>query len=71
MQSRLLAINFDIAPGDRHGVQRRLLQRYCKVLLEMNVADADSRLREIIAIYFPDLRAIANRIEWEYADLVT
>ncbi len=67
IQSRMLAIRFDISIADRPKVQQRLLARYQKVLSEAGIRYDEARLREIVGIYFPDLRSIANRLEYEFA----
>jgi replication factor C subunit 3/5 len=67
IRSRLLAICFDIAPSDRAEMQKRLLDRYERKLPELNVQYDRKRLTEIVGIYYPDLRSIANNIEFEFA----
>ena len=64
--TRLIEICFDVAPADRAEVIERLRARYAKALHEMDVAFDDQRLAEIVGIWFPDMRAIANHIEYEF-----
>lgn len=66
IRSRCVGINFDVAPKDRLQVVERMGTRYQKQLQELGVKFEPSRLNEIVAIYFPDLRAIANQIELEF-----
>jgi hypothetical protein len=67
IQSRLMSICFDIAPGDRAEVQSNLTDRYERNLAELGIQFDRERLKEIIGIYYPDLRSIANHIEFEFA----
>jgi replication factor C small subunit len=67
LQSRLKPICFDIAPADRGKVQRRLLTWYAGVLSERGIEYDPQRLHEIVGKWFPDLRAIANQLEFELA----
>jgi DNA polymerase III delta prime subunit len=67
IQSRLMSICFDIAPADRAEVQKRLTERYETKLSEFGVHHDKQRLNEIVGIYYPDLRSIANHIEFEFA----
>ena len=60
-------INFDIAPADRLEVLQRLNALYERKLSEGKIAYDENRLREIVGVYYPDLRAIANHIEYELA----
>jgi hypothetical protein len=66
IHSRLMPICFDVAPADRTEVIDRLQARYAKALRELGVAFDERRLAEIAGIYFPDLRAIAIHIEFEF-----
>jgi DNA polymerase III delta prime subunit len=66
IRSRLLEICFDIAPADRHDVQRRLIERYGTKLAEYRIPYDKDRLREIVGIYYPDLRSIANHLEFDF-----
>jgi replication-associated recombination protein RarA len=67
IQSRLMAICFDIAPADRAEVQADLTDRYERRLSEWGINFDKERLTEIVGIFYPDLRSIANHIEFEFA----
>lgn len=67
IQSRMMMVCFDVAPCDVDEVLARLQARYEALLLERGIAYDPKRLREIIGIWFPDLRSIANRVEYEFA----
>jgi DNA polymerase III delta prime subunit len=66
IKSRLLPICFDVASADREEVQARLIARYEMVLTEHGIKYDKRRLIELVGIYYPDLRAIANQIEFEF-----
>jgi DNA polymerase III delta prime subunit len=65
--SRMRKICFDISPSDRAEVMERLIGRYQEMLPTLGIKYDEKRLREIVGIYFPDLRAIANEFEYEFA----
>ena len=67
IQSRLMAICFDIVPADRAEVQANLMARYERKLSEFGIHFDKERLNEIVGIFYPDLRSIANHIEFEFA----
>ena len=67
IRSRLVPISFDIAPADRTEVQDRLIDRYERKMAEIGMRVDRQRLTEIVGIYYPDLRSIANNIEFEFA----
>lgn len=67
IRSRLMEICFDILPAERPEVQRRLIERYETRFAELGIPLDKERLRQIVGIYFPDLRSIANHIEFEFA----
>ena len=66
IRSRLTEISFDVPPEDREEVKRRLMQRYEKVLSAPRFTFDKVRLEQIIEANFPDLRAIGNKIEFEF-----
>jgi len=67
IRSRLMEICFDIAPADRPEVQRRLIERYEAKLSEHGISYDQERLRQVVGIYYPDLRSIANHLEFYFA----
>jgi len=64
IQSRLMSICFDIAPADRAEVQASMMDRYERKLSELGIRYDKERLNEIVGIFYPDLRTIANHIEF-------
>jgi hypothetical protein len=64
LQSRMKRICFDILPADRADVVERLKERYETKLPELGIQFNPKRLRELVGIYFPDLRSIANQVEF-------
>jgi DNA polymerase III delta prime subunit len=63
IQSAMLKIGFDIPKTDVAEVKGRLISRYQRALPELGLCCDEVRLHEIIDMHFPDLRAIANRLE--------
>jgi DNA polymerase III delta prime subunit len=67
VDSRLVAICFDFVGADRKEVKEGLFRRYVDVLTREGIPFDDKRLVELIGIYYPDLRSIANHLEFEFA----
>jgi putative ATPase len=67
VRSRLMEISFEVAPEDREEVQERLMERYENVLSANGYTVDKVRVEQIIEANFPDLRSIANNIEFEFA----
>jgi putative ATPase len=67
LRSRMTQICFDIAYAERVSIIERLKTRYEAKLHELGVQFDSTRLSELVGIYFPDLRAIANKIDYEFA----
>jgi replication factor C subunit 3/5 len=67
LRSRLLPICFDIAAPHRAEVKEQLFRRYADVLARQGIKFTDTRLGELIGIYYPDLRSIANQVQFEFA----
>jgi DNA polymerase III delta prime subunit len=67
IQSRLMPICFDIERSDRAEVQERLIGRYERKLAEYGIRYDKQRLNEIIRTSYPDLRSIAQKLEFEFA----
>ena len=65
LHSRLMPIYFDIEPARSAEVQTRLFERYESKLAEYSNPCDPRRLREIIADNYPDLRSIAQEIQFE------
>src|SRR5262249_50220621 len=63
IRSRLMTINFEIPPWDRDAVILRLRARYRQKLSELEIKFDSQRLDEIVGIFFPDFREIANRLQ--------
>jgi replication factor C small subunit len=66
LRSRCMPVCFDIMHKDYPGVIARLCARYEQRLKELGFAVNPARLAEIVHLRFPDLRGIANRIEFEF-----
>jgi len=65
IKSRCMPINFDVPVRDRRDVIDRMCHRYKSRLHELNIDIDPKRIEEICSIYFPDLRTIANIIQFE------
>jgi len=65
LHSRLMPICFDIEPARSAEVQTRLFKRYANVLAEKGIVFDEERLKKVIEDKFPDLRSVANHIEFE------
>jgi replication-associated recombination protein RarA len=65
LRSRLMEISFEVAQKDREEVQKRLMKRYENILPANGFEFDQVRIKQIIDAHFPDLRAIANNIEFE------
>jgi replication-associated recombination protein RarA len=67
IRSRLTEISFEVPPDDREEVQKRLMRRYENMLSATGCRFDKGRLEQIVKTNFPDLRSIANNIEFEFA----
>ena len=67
IQSRLMPISFDIEASDRDDVQQRLIGRYETKLAQYGILYDKPRLIEIIGTNYPDLRSIAQKVDFEFA----
>ena len=67
IRSRLMPICFDVKPSDREEVQKRLIDRYEGKLAEHGIEHDKRRLIEIVDTSYPDLRSIAQKVEFEFA----
>ncbi len=67
LRSRMKEICFDITPAQRPGVIARLTARYKARMSELGIKFDSQRLAELVGIYYPDFRSIANQIEYEFA----
>jgi DNA polymerase III delta prime subunit len=66
IQSRLTLACFDILTTEREQMLQRLRVRYRTKLADLGIKHDDTRLNEIIGIYYPDFRKIAQQIEYEF-----
>ena len=67
LRSRCMPTAFGILHKDYTEVMARLCTRYGQRLKELGFTVDPARLAEIVHLYFPDLRAIANCLEFEFA----
>lgn len=66
LQSRLIGICFDIAPDDQDRVKERLTKRYQDTLASLGISFDENQLSDLVKTYFPDLRSIANHVEFTF-----
>jgi DNA polymerase III, delta subunit len=66
LQSRLMPICFDIDPSLRFEVKKRLIERYEASLMRHAIGFDRGRLEQIVGNFYPDLRAISVRVEFEF-----
>ena len=65
LKSRCLPICFDVGPLEAPEIINRLVPRYQEKLGKLGLQMDAQRLNEILCTSFPDLRAVANRLEFE------
>ena len=66
LRSRCSPICFDVFPTDIPKIIDTMVGRYKIALENSGHSYEESRLRNIVSVYFPDLREIANRLEIEF-----
>ena len=69
LKSRCLPLCFDVGPIEAPEVIARLVPRYQEKLRQLGYEIDARRLHEILCTSFPDLRAVANRLEFEATPL--
>ena len=65
LRSRCMPICFDVPASACSEIIARVLPKYLKQLRTLNIEIEEKRVRELFPIYFPDLRGLANTIEFE------
>ena len=65
LKSRCLPICFDIPVSAQNEIISRVLPRYVQRVSDLGIEMDEGRLRDLFHVYFPDLRGLANRIEFE------
>lgn len=66
IRSRLLLINFDMTPSQVQKSLSAYKHRVLKVLQEKKPEIDKVRVSQIIDLYYPDFRSVANHLEFEY-----
>jgi replication-associated recombination protein RarA len=67
LRSRLLSVCFNPVGADKAEIKERLFRRYADVLSREGIHFEEKRLIELIGNHFPDLRKIANRVQFEFS----
>jgi replication-associated recombination protein RarA len=65
LKSRCLPVCFDVSVAETNEVIDRFLPRYVARLKDLRCEIREERVRELFYICFPDLRSLANTIEFE------
>jgi replication factor C small subunit len=65
IKSRCAPISFDVSVKDRKTIIDQMVDRYEVRLQDCGVDLDRKRIYEIVSVYFPDLRSIANRFQME------
>jgi DNA polymerase III delta prime subunit len=65
IQSRCMPLCFDIQSKDRQVIIDRMTKQYEAKLGAMGYSFDQKKIHEIISLYFPDFRRIANRFQME------
>ena len=66
LRSRLIGVCFDLVSSDWVEVKDKLISRYTVALSKARIKFDRRRLAELIGIYYPDLRSIANQVQYEF-----
>jgi DNA polymerase III delta prime subunit len=66
IKSRCIPVCFDPPKGEVGEIVDRLSTRYDDVLKQFGVQSDKQRVRDIVASRFPDMRGIANALDFEY-----
>ena len=69
LRSRCLPLCFDVGPIEASEIIARLVPWYQGRLRELGYEIEEQRLHEILCTSFPDLRAVANRLDLEASPL--
>ena len=65
LKSRCTPMCFDVCNAEAGAIIDRLFPKYQRKLKDLGIEIASDRLKQLLHSYFPDLRALANRIEFE------
>ena len=67
LQSRLTAVNFDLPSSETRTVVERLKSTIPTKLTELGWKFDTERVYQIISLYYPDIRSVVNKIEYEFS----
>jgi DNA polymerase III delta prime subunit len=65
IKSRCQPLSFDISVKDRVNIIDRMTKQYDHKLQQVGIKLDEKKINEIISLYFPDYRKIANRFQME------
>lgn len=66
LQSRLTAVNFDLPMSETRSVIERLETAIPDKLTALKMNFNRDRVSEILRLYYPDMRSVINKIEYEF-----
>lgn len=66
LQSRLTTVNFDLPISETRSVVERLKSTIPTKLTELGWHFDTERVLQIISLYYPDMRSVVNKIEYEF-----
>lgn len=66
IRSRCQCVSFDVVANEKDELIRRAILRYEDRLPSLGFQYDSKRLSQIVSIYYPDYRAIANQIQFEF-----
>lgn len=70
IQSRCMPVCFDIQAKDRNAIIDRMTIQYQKKLEGLGYVFDQRKVYEIVSLYFPDFRKIANRFQMETLQMI-
>lgn len=66
IRSRLFPVDFDLTEAGTKEVIQRIQRRIPERLDSMGIEFDSAKAQEIISTYYPDMRSIANRLDFEF-----
>lgn len=65
LKSRLIAIDFDVRQKDKQDIIKKMIARYDAALKDMDTHIPLQTIEKVVNVYFPDLRQVANQLDYE------
>ncbi len=67
VQSRMVAINFDVHSAMTKSVVARMVERFGSKLNSKSIRYDEEELKRIVMLYYPDFRQTINNIEFQFS----